>query len=81
MDSRKTCKEPLNSAGAEDWRRINRNELIEILTPSDEVYMVARVYSLGSHSMGLKLYLDPAPLRAGGELKFEANQYRMTPAY
>jgi hypothetical protein len=48
--------------------------------PADRVYMIARVFNLGSSGMGLKLYLDPATLRANGELEFRADKYVVTPA-
>jgi hypothetical protein len=36
--------------------------------PATEVYMVIRVFNIGHSGMGLKLYLDPATLRADGVL-------------
>ncbi|KAF2499755.1 hypothetical protein BU16DRAFT_504059 [Lophium mytilinum] len=45
---------------------------------SEKVYLVARVFSLGSSRMGLKLYMDPAEKR---ELEFKTDKYSVTPIY
>ena len=50
------------------------------LGPSDNVYLIARVFGLGSSKMGLHLYLDPAKLRKEGRLKFIASKYIVTPS-
>lgn len=36
----------------------------------DNIYLVARVFYLGLCGMALRLYLDPAKLRAEGKLQF-----------
>jgi hypothetical protein len=46
---------------------------------SGEVYIIARVFKLGKEGMGYRLYVDPATLKAQGRLKFESNQYAVTP--
>lgn len=48
--------------------------------PSDEVYILARVFGLGRSRMGLRLYFDPATLRMNSELKFMADRYTVTPS-
>ena len=53
--------------------------MLPISAPANEVYLFARVYSLGYSGMGLKLYLDPARLRLDGELEFRAEKYTVTP--
>ena len=35
--------------------------------PSDEVYRIARVFSLGDSEMGIKLYLDQETLRTNNQ--------------
>lgn len=47
--------------------------------PSECVYIIARVFRLGSSGFGLKLYMDPATLREEKRLKFKANVYQVTP--
>jgi hypothetical protein len=54
--------------------------MLPISEPANEVYLFARVYSLGYSGMGLKLYLDPAQLWLDGELEFRAEKYTVTPA-
>jgi hypothetical protein len=46
---------------------------------SSDIYLIARVYSLGDSRMGLKLYLDPANLRRERQLVFRAEKYFVTP--
>lgn len=45
----------------------------------NEIYLIARVFSLGNWGMGLKLYLDPAVLRKERKLEFRADKYTVTP--
>ena len=49
------------------------------LGPSDNVYLIARVFGLGNSKIGLHLYLDPAKLRREERLKFVADKYFVTP--
>lgn len=44
-----------------------------------EIYLIARVFGLGSSSMGVKLYVDPATLREHGRLNFKGGKYAVTP--
>jgi hypothetical protein len=59
----------------------DRMELMQLsgTSPSDEVYLIARVFQLGDSGMGLKLYVDPATLRRDKELRFRADKYLVTP--
>jgi hypothetical protein len=45
----------------------------------NEIYLIARVFSLGTGGMGLRLYVDPASLQDQGDLKFRADKYAVTP--
>jgi hypothetical protein len=62
-------------------RQVDLMEQIQLpdVGPSKNVYLIARVFGLGSSKMGLHLYLDPAKLRREGRLKFVANKYIVTP--
>lgn len=44
-----------------------------------EVYVILRVYNLGRENMGMKIYVDPAKLESSGALRFEADQYTVSP--
>jgi hypothetical protein len=44
-----------------------------------EIYLIARVFSLGDSGMGFKLYVDPETLRKSGELEFKVDKYVVTP--
>lgn len=44
-----------------------------------EVYLIARIFSLGDSGIGFKLYVDPETLRKSGELQFKADKYVVTP--
>jgi hypothetical protein len=46
---------------------------------ANRIYLIARVYALGTSGMGLKLYLDPANLRRERQLQFKADKYLVTP--
>jgi hypothetical protein len=46
-----------------------------------EVYLVARVFSVGLAGMGLKLYVDPAKLERERKLLFKADGYTVTPGF
>lgn len=48
---------------------------------ADEVYLIARVFSLGLNGMGLKLYVDPAKLRRKGQLIVRPDQYEVMPSF
>jgi hypothetical protein len=47
---------------------------------SENIYLVARVFTLGTSGTGLKLYVDPATLRKQERLKFKADVYHVTPS-
>jgi hypothetical protein len=47
----------------------------------EKVYLVARVFRLGTGGMGFRLYVDPASLQERGELEFKADKYAVTPTY
>lgn len=53
-----------------------------VLSPehSDMIYVIFRVYNLGSESMGLKIYMDPGTLRREGSLLFTAEHWSVKPA-
>jgi hypothetical protein len=61
--------------------QVDRMEQMQLpdLGPSDNVYLIARVFGLGNSRMGLHLYLDPAKLRREEKLKFVADKYIVTP--
>lgn len=62
--------------------RLNGMKLPARNLGSNNIYLIFRVFSLGSNSgTGLKIYLDPATLREKGELKFNADYYAVTPAF
>lgn len=46
---------------------------------SNEIYLIARVFGMGSQRMGMHLYLDPAKLRREKKLNFVADRYIVTP--
>lgn len=46
---------------------------------ADSIYLIARVYKLGSLNVGLTLYVDPAKLRTQKHLRFAADRYIVTP--
>jgi hypothetical protein len=45
----------------------------------DEIYLIARVFKLGTGGMGLRLYVDPAGLHIEGELLFKSDGYAVSP--
>ncbi|KIW01104.1 uncharacterized protein PV09_07391 [Verruconis gallopava] len=47
---------------------------------SETIYLIARVFWLGSRGMGIKLYVDPARLRLKRELEFKTDMFEVTPA-
>lgn len=49
-------------------------------SPTDKIYLIARVYNLGKADMRFDLYVDPATQRAEGKLKFSSTKYAVTPA-
>ena len=62
----------------------NQYELMENMRLDEtssfkEIYLIARVFSLGNWRMGLKLYLDPAVLHRERKLEFRAEKYSVTP--
>ena len=71
LDTAFFCSQP-------QYDRMERMQLLDN-SPSDEVYLIARVFDLGASGMGLKLYLDPATLRRTEHLKFVAERYAVTP--
>ncbi|KAF2094595.1 hypothetical protein NA57DRAFT_80394 [Rhizodiscina lignyota] len=44
-----------------------------------KIYLIARVFGLGSSGMGVKLYVDPATMREHGRLNFRGGKYTVTP--
>ncbi|KAF2188895.1 hypothetical protein K469DRAFT_748131 [Zopfia rhizophila CBS 207.26] len=60
------------------YDRMERTQL-DNDAPSDEIYLIARVFWLGDSGMGLKLYVDPATLRRDRELYFMTDKYSVTP--
>lgn len=44
-----------------------------------EIYMIFRVYYLGSEGMGLKVYVNPESLRQEGRLIFSPESYSVYP--
>ena len=61
-------------------RQFDRMEGMQLtgIEPSDEIYLIARVFQLGCPKMGLRLLLDPASLRRTGDLDFKADKYAVT---
>ena len=51
----------------------------ELRNSRDEIYVIFRIYHLGMHNMGLRLYVDPGELEASGGLVFSANEWLVTP--
>ena len=47
---------------------------------NESIYMIFRVFNLGSKNAGLRIYADPDQLRRDGKLKFAANRWTITPA-
>jgi hypothetical protein len=45
----------------------------------NEVYLIARVFGLGSAYLGVTFYVDPARQRRLGVLDFRADKYQVTP--
>ena len=43
-----------------------------------EVYIIYRVYKLGQPGMGMRIIVNPQSERRKGNLKFEADKYRMS---
>lgn len=43
------------------------------------VYMVFRVYNLGSDGTAVRIYLDPETLREEGTLQFTSESYSVSP--
>jgi hypothetical protein len=60
--------------------QIDTATLLVDTTSSKEVYLIARVFSLGDSGTGLKLYVDPETLRENGELEFKADKFVVTPS-
>jgi Domain of unknown function (DUF3883) len=44
---------------------------------SDCVYLIARVFNVGTSGTGLQIHVDPATLRQQGRLEFFADEYKV----
>jgi len=43
------------------------------------VYILCRVFNVGSKGVGMRLYLDPESARQNGELNFTVSEWAVTP--
>ncbi len=49
------------------------------LTTDDSIYLIARVFSMTSASIGARIYVDPDRMRRMGQLAFSTNGWTVTP--
>jgi hypothetical protein len=49
-----------------------------MVTPT--VYMIIRVFNVGTQDINLRAYLDPETLRQGGQLVFTEETWSVVPA-
>lgn len=56
-----------------------RNNVISDGAVRDVIYVIFRVYNLGSNDMGVKVYLDPETLRLSEQLSFTADTWSVVP--
>lgn len=66
------------SAGRLEGVVLTERQMSE-LTTDKSIYMIFRVFNMGSSSISARIYLDPDRMRQEGRLRFSADRWTVTP--